>query len=304
MRSFIKEKGPVVTTTLTCAASIGLAILADELYGFLSATIESDTMIPIRIFTGISIILLMIVVLYFISWVAELIKRKLWAENADNRYMKHAFLHVRKLGSIRQESFQEAYKLSTHQNESEFMIQECLRNMQLVVKSCYDFFDSAFSTPGQLVDDIKFEATFMTKSYRDNEITIPCSANKENRTPISMLHRTANPQIFSGTETDKIYNMERPVMVLIEDTAESPGYIETYRNQKRRIRSSVIMPVLSHENVLLGTLVVHCNKAGFFKNKMYDFWNELLEMFSVEIGYQKILLDYYIQHSQNTTKPF
>lgn len=304
MKKFFKEKGPQIATTLACVASVGLAIAADELYKYLSAAIKSDTMVPVKIFCCVTIIILTIILFYVISCIAEWIKKKLWSENADNQYMKHAFLHIKKLGAIRQESFQEAKKLSTQQDENEFMIHECVRNMQLVVQNCYDFFDSAFSTPGQLVDDIKFESTFMTRSYKDGEITIPCSANKENRTPVSMQHRSSEPKIYAGTETDKIYKMQRPVMILVEDTTKTQAYIETYANQKARIKSSVVLPVLSHENVLLGTLVVHCNKAGFFKQDMYDFWNELLEMYSVEIGYQKILLDYYVDKSSGTQMPF
>lgn len=304
MKNFFKQNLSVIATTLTCFASIGLSILAEELYGYLTSAINSDTTIPIKLFLFVTIVILMIVLLFFLSWLAELIKRKLSGGNTESEHMKHAFLHIRKLGSMRQESFQEAQKSSKQEPESKFMIQECVRNMQLVVQSCYEFFESAFSTPGTLVDDIKFESTFMTKSYIDKEITIPCSANKENRTPISMLNRSNNPKLYSGTETEKIYQMKRPVMVLIEDTAKATGYIETYEKQKERIRSSVILPVLSHENVLLGTLVVHCNKAGFFKQKEFDFWNELLEMFSVEIGYQKIMLDYYVENSTEEHKPF
>lgn len=304
MRQFLKRNSSIISSTITSVASVLLAILSNELYEYLSAAMESDSIIPIKVFCFVTILVLTIVLIYCLSCLAECIKRKIWPESADNQYMKHAFLRIRKLGSIRQESFQEAKKMNIKQDTSEFMIQECVNNMQLVVQSCYDFFDSAFSVPGQLVDDIKFESTFMTKSYIDQEITIPCSANKENRTPVSMLHRSCNSKIFANTETDKIYQMERPVMILIEDTTKEQTYIETYANQKIRIKSSVILPVLSHENVVLGTLVVHCNKAGFFKKELYSFWNELLEMFSVEVGYQKLLLDYYIDNSPNVNKPF
>ena len=304
MKQFLKRNSAVISSTVTSIASVFLAILSNELYEYLSGAITADTVVPLKIFCFVTIIVLTIVLIYLISCFAEWVKRKIWPESADNQYMKHAFLRIRKLGSIRQESFQEAMKMNTKQDASEFMIQECVNNMQLVVQSCYDFFESAFSVPGQLVDDIKFESTFMTKSYIDDEITIPCSANKENRTPVSMLHRSQNAKIYANTETDKIYQMDRPVMILIEDTTKEQTYIETYANQKVRIKSSVILPVLSHENVVLGTLVVHCNKAGFFKKELYSFWNELLEMFSVEVGYQKLLLDYYIENSPNADKPF
>ena len=93
-------------------------------------------------------------------------------------------------------------------------------------------------------------------------------------------------------------------MILVEDTSADKSYAKTYSDQKSRIKSSVILPVLSHKNELLGTLVVHCNQACFFKMERRDFWNELLEMFSVELGYQKLLLDYYIEEYSDAHKPF
>ena len=304
VKQFIKRNNAVVTNTVASIVSILLSILASALYQYLVAALDSDAGVIIELFYGFTIITFTVALIYFISLLAERIKCRIWPEIMDNHYMKLAFLKIRKLGAIRQETFQESKKCSATQDISAFMIQECVNNMQLVVQSCCDFFDSAFSVPGQLVDDIKFESTFMTKSYRDGEITIPCSANKENRMPVSMLHRATNPKIFEQTETAKIYKMDRPVMVLVEDTSKASEYIETYSNQKARIKSSVILPVLSHENAMLGALVVHCDKAGFFKQEMFDFWNELLEMFSVEIGYQKLLLDYYIENSPNAKKPF
>lgn len=89
-----------------------------------------------------------------------------------------------------------------------------------------------------------------------------------------------------------------------EDTSTDDTYYETYQNQKDRIKSSVILPVLSHKNELLGTLVVHCNQPSFFRKSRFAFWKELLEIFSVELGYQKLLLDYYIENNPHAKKPF
>lgn len=255
--------------------------------------------------TGILILFFVVTIGFFfvVSLIAEKVKEKLWPERLDNQYMKHAFLHIKNLGSNRQEVFQEYQGFFGSEDTDEFMVFEIVRDMQLIVQSCYSFFDSAFNKTGELIDDIKFEATFMTKSYIDKEITIPCSANKENRTPTSMIFRKDNPHIFDTTETAKVYRAQKPTMILVEDTADA-DYSDTYANQKNRIKSTVVLPVLSHENKLLGTLVVHCDRAGFFRRNRYRFWNELLEIFSVEIGYQKLLLDYYIEKNPAVRKPF
>ena len=44
---------------------------------------------------------------------------------------------------------------------------------------------------------------------------------------------------------------------------EPPGYAQLYPGELERLQSSVIYPILSDTNELLGTLVVHCDKTGF-----------------------------------------
>ena len=302
MKAFFERHRSAITSTVASAVSIGLAVLANQLYSFLSRTTDDGLEKPVKTIIIVAIIIVTIVAIFFVSLLSEFIKGKIWPEYNDDQYMKHAFLKIRQLGSNRQKIFQEA--LNGDQKElADLFIEKTMQNMQLVVESCYDFFESAFSKTGQLIEPIKFESTFMTKSYIDNEITIPCSANKEKRTPVSMLMRKENPSILCNTETAKIYKMPNPKMVLVENTNKTSDYTETYQGQKSRIKSSVIMPVKSHENALLGTLVVHCNQEGFFKQSRSDFWNELLELFSVELGYHKLVLDYLVEQP-GANKPF
>lgn len=303
--SFVKKKASPITTTITSIISIVLAILANALFEWLCGTMEGDSTSPVEIFLFIVFILALVFIIYIAACGGEIIKAKFWPEYMDDLYMKHAFLHIRKLGAERQESFHETLKKELpHPKTENFMISETMQNIYLVVQSCYEFFESAFSTTGQLVNDIEFESTFMTKSYVDNEITIPCSANKEKRIPLSMQYRATDKMIYSQTETAKVYAQPKPSMILIEDTSAEAKYTELYADQKSRIKSTVVLPVLSHENKLLGTLVVHCNKKNFFKQDRYAFWKELLEIFSVEIGYHKLMLDYYISNNPDLAKPF
>ena len=55
-----------------------------------------------------------------------------------------------------------------------------------------------------------------------------------------------------------------------------------------------VLPILSPQNELLGTLVVCVNQANFFKKQERYFWNELLEIYSVELGYHYLALKYCI----------
>lgn len=304
MKSFFEKYSSQIATTISTIISILLAILSNHLYEGLKEII-AEHISPVILFIIGAVYLVVLGVLFFcIACGVQWIERKIYPEAWDDRHMKHAFLHLRRLGSNQQASFQETISTPGTHISNQCLINEFCKCMQLTVDTCYEFFRGSFSNPSKLVDDISFEVTFMTKSYKDHEITIPYSANKENRTPISMLLRETNPQIFAATETSKVYNMDRPKMILVEDTQANQDYTATYDGQKVRIRSTVILPVLSHHNELLGTLVVHCDQANFFKESRYDFWRELLEMFSVEIGYYKLMLDYYIKNDENLVKPF
>ena len=304
MKSFLERNKSPLTSTITCIVSVFLAIFANHFYRYIIISTDEKQNVHTTRFLFFAIVTFTVIGIFIIAKFSEWIKAIIWPEYKDDLYMKHAFLKIRQLGSKRQKNFQEAEVMTGQIADATFLIQETVQNLQLVVESCYDFFESAFTKTGQLQDSIKFETTFMTKSYIDNEITIPCSANKEQRTPVSMLLRKDDNTIFKNTETAKIYNEGKRKMVLVENTDNDKEYIETYSNQKSRIKSSVILPVKSHENDILGTLVVHCNKPGFFKNSRYDFWNELLELFSVELGYHKLFLDCLIMDNLKCEKPF
>lgn len=304
-RNFLKKYVLQLVTTIGMIASVGISILSNFLYEFVLNIIKEDA--PLYVQTILIIIFGIGIVLIFF-WIACLIewwKKQFLPEAWEDRYMKLAILRLRQLGFNRQESLQDSFCNVSQDSTNSQLVEEFGRCMQLAVECCYEFFANSFSDPNKLVEDIKFEVTFMTKSYKDHQITIPYSANKENRTPISMLQRENNLHTYDHTETAKIYAMSRPTMILIEDTnAGQEDYAEIYDGQKARIRSSVVLPVLSHHNELLGTLVVHCDQVKFFKQKQYDFWQELLEMFSVEIGYNKLMMDYYIRIDDTLEKPF
>lgn len=299
----LKKYGSQLFITVGMIISVLITRVANFLFDILKNIIENDLPPYIMAILSFIFIVATIFVLFIVARLENYLEKHILPEAWDDRYMKSAFLHLRRLGANKQESLYNSFHCFNSFSKNSQMVEELGRCMQLTVKCCYEFFLNSFSDPNKLVEDISFEVTFMTKSYKDGYITIPYSANKENRTPISMLQRNQNT--YDNTETAKIYKMIQPKMILIENTADEENhYEEIYENQKDRIRSSVILPVLSHRNELLGTLVVHCDQAGFFKSSRSDFWKELLEMFSVEIGYCKLMMDYYINEDNNLEKPF
>lgn len=165
-------------------------------------------------------------------------------------------------------------------------------NLIEVVKSVYTLFESQFGRSQKAENRIDFEATFMTRSYLDGEITIPAYANRNGRQPISMSQRTENKEIYRKTITASVYSEAAPQMRIIPDTSEpSTGYIDLYTNQRQRIRSTLVFPVMCDKNRILGTLVIHCNQPAFFQERDRKFWTELLEIFGKRIAVEKVRLD-------------
>ena len=141
-------------------------------------------------------------------------------------------------------------------------------------------------------DRVDFEVTFMTTSYLDGGITIPAWANRDGRKPTSMQQRPENPTRYDRSVTADVYRAETPEMRLVADTADpQSNYAEIYPDQRQRIRSSVVYPILSSEYELLGTLVLHCDRAGFFQDADRKFWRDFCELFAKRIALEKQRLD-------------
>ena len=166
-----------------------------------------------------------------------------------------------------------------------------MKSIRILVELLYHVFESHFADSQNLESAVEFEVTFMTKSYIDNYITIPAWANRDNRAPRSLRLRKNNPSIYESTVTAQIYRAPRPETIITEDTKSSPDYHELYAGQKNRICSSIVHPVLSHRNELLGTLVVHCNSPHFFLNQDIIYWRKLLEIFAKRIALEKMKMD-------------
>jgi len=165
-------------------------------------------------------------------------------------------------------------------------------SLQTVVEAAYAAFEAAYGHAARTEERIDFEVTFMTKSYVDGHITIPAYANRDARAPRSLILRPNRSDIYDNTVTATVYRELRPRVHIIEDTSDpSTNYQELYPEQKLRIKSSVVFPVLAHTNELLGTLVVHCDRPNFFQRVDEKFWTDVLEIFSKRLALAKLKLD-------------
>jgi GAF domain-containing protein len=164
--------------------------------------------------------------------------------------------------------------------------------LQELVEAAYSAFEAGYGKSAQTEERIDFEVTFMTKSYQDGHITIPAYANRDGRAPRSMVLRQQRLDIYEGTVTAAVYREARPSIHIIENTASPQAqYQELYPDQTKRIRSSIVYPVLSCMNELLGTLVVHCDRTGFFNYVDEKYWTDLLEVFAKRLALVKLKLD-------------
>src|ERR1700722_8825822 len=165
-------------------------------------------------------------------------------------------------------------------------------SLQAIVEAAYAAFEAAYGQAASTEERIDFEVTFMTKSYIDGHITIPAYANRDARAPRSMVLKMDRPEIYENTVTAMVYREPRPHLHIIEDTSDSSAnYQELYPDQKQRIKSTVVFPVLAHTNELLGTLVVHCDRRNFFQRSDEKFWTDLFEIFAKRLALVKLKLD-------------
>jgi GAF domain-containing protein len=165
-------------------------------------------------------------------------------------------------------------------------------SLHAVVKATYSLLASQYGEDRDPLGRIHFEATFMTRSYRDSELTVAAYENEDHRMPTSMRERSTNPKIYSTTETAKLYAERSSRLRIVEDTVSlNANYAELYPGQRQRIRSSLICPVFSDQSELLGTLVAHCDRPGFFSEADRSYWSEVLAVFAKRLALEKERLD-------------
>lgn len=287
MKKWIVNYYDHISNIASAIASILLSLLASYFYDRIKSEDTSGT----NIFIIVTLVVFSVIIIILLSILSKYIKKHIFKDEDLNKYIQKAYLAIQDYSLESQSYLQET--------GSKDLTGWFFQNIQLAVNKCYDFFYSSFGSHEILIEETKFEVTYMTLSYKDSKIIIPCSCNKDKRTPISMLMRSTNPDIYKDTVTAEIYkeyaNHCKPTFKIIENTAietlSKQKYHFVYENQKERIKSSVVLPILSHKNELLGTLVVHCNTSGFFKEEQRTFWYEILQLFASEIGKNKLLLD-------------
>lgn len=288
---WLENNYDVLSNTISSFLSIGLSFGVNFFYDYIKKEEGSQS---VKAYIIITLIFILIILIAFTSILSKKVKNIILKDYKYDAYVQKAYIAIQQLSLKCQASLQEIGDVDFGQQG---MISWIMDSMQLTINECYNFFCTSFDTGTKLIDEVKFEVTFMTLSYEDDKITIPFSCNIEHRTPRSMIKRkNGEKDIYDKTVTADIYREyeknKNPTIKIIEDTSDDDSYNFLYTNQEKRIKSSVVLPVLSHKSELLGTLVVHCNKEKFFEKNKQDFWSEILKLFASEIGKYKIMLNY------------
>lgn len=177
-----------------------------------------------------------------------------------------------------------------------FAIEHHHRSMVNLAKALLGVFESHYSKGELPGERVSFEVSFMTESYRDGGITIAAWANSEGRAPPSLRTRDGNPGRYGETVTARMYEQERPNAIIVSDTSDpSTGYAELYGGELERIKSTIVYPVLSPDNAVLGTLVVHCDKTGFFRTEELQFLRSVLEPYAARFALARVQLDGFVK---------
>lgn len=286
----------IISNIVSAILSIICSMLASLFYTSLTDNASDGT----KIFIEVVFVIIVLLIIFLLSLLSQWIKSRIIEKEHYNEYIKNAYLLIQELSCDSQGVLHNKLSTALDQNS---IAQWASDGIQLVVNGCYDFFHTTFGNGIELIEQTAFEVTFMTLSYIDGEITIPYSCNRNHSTPTSMLMRKEDKTIYKSTITAEIYKEAKENKILtikiIPDTSINYNFI--YDSQKESAKSSIVVPVTSRNGELLGTLVVYCNQTNFFKEKDRQFWQEMMQLFTVEIGTYKIILD---SSAEGGSKPF
>lgn len=155
-----------------------------------------------------------------------------------------------------------------------------------LIEAAWEVINSNHNVSNIATERVNFELTLITYSIRDSKLTIPAWRNRDDRRPKSLLMREqGDVDIYNRTEAAKMISNRITDTRIIKDTSEPlENYDALYDDQKVRIRSSVLFPVLSPKSVHLGVIVLHCEKPGFFRVEDRRYWHELFSVFAPSIA--------------------
>lgn len=164
IRGFLINNRKYLQTTATVFFTLVLNNVSNFLYDFLEKRTELEGTGWLRI---IILIMLLIFLIFILDKLYDSVLNKIVPEIKDDENLKKANKYVK--GVI-------ANSQRKYLNYNTFDVESISKITQEIIdeyiQTCYNFFNNIYSGT-ELYTKINFEVTFMTKSYKDKEITIP-----------------------------------------------------------------------------------------------------------------------------------
>lgn len=294
------------------ALSLGTNLLAN-LYGSLNSKFERTS------FWIVSILVVLVIAIVMFIIDQKIIKaRKSLQKNEEMKESITKFA-VKSLGS---DDTTEQEKILSEVQEGNFnekLVRNCKKNIRSIVEACYasiqKYYSAEQSKRGEniLDDNFKLTVNFMTESYhityKENKETRPAIViaawkNFNDKQPRGMLQLDKNPKYYiygnpdANTEEEKgksepykMYEDSRAgkdIKIRINETTKD---IIMQEEDRTKFQSSIVAPVSTNSNELIGVLVIHCNKEGFFSTNDEVFLSNIMNVFTAGIKKEKLILD-------------
>jgi GAF domain-containing protein len=284
----IKKFPPLVSASAHAVSAILIFTIGAVLENRLQLIFEDD---PAQKLQGFIWIVLMVVLSIMYGWVHYLIRQILKANEEEQAARRRSLHDAReKLVGINQKYLTKCDSLIENKHFiSEEIFRETLicdqNRLQQLVEAIWDVINSHHNSSADELERINFEVTLITPSRRDSHLTIAAWKNRDMRRPRSLAKREMNPSLYEDSEAAKIIKAGSVSTEIIEDTSRPEvNYAQYYRDQRLRIRSCVLHPIISPAHKHLGVLVLHCDRPGFFKKEDQRYWSEFFAIFSSTVG--------------------
>ena len=164
-----------------------------------------------------------------------------------------------------------------------------------IVESIWSVVDSFHNVSALSTERVNFEVSLITKSHQHEHLTVAAWKNRDNRRPNSLaMQNNGQLDIYNDSEADKLLKTSMPVTKVIPDTSvPEANYKQMYPDQKSRVKSTVLHPIISPANKRLGVLVLHCERPNFFKQEDRRYWEEFFWIFAPAVALELERIDAY-----------
>ena len=304
----IRKIPPLASASVHAVSAILLFMFGAILENRLQLIFDND---PAKKLQGFVWVLFMLILSIIYGWLHYVVQQALKTYSEERAAQRRTLNYAReKLVGV---NLTYLAKCDSLIEKKPFISEEIFREtlicdqtrLQQLVEAIWDVVNSHHnSSSTDEFDRMDFEVTLITQSRKDSHLTIAAWKNRDMRRPRSLAKRKIQPTLYKNSEAAKLIELGSVSTKIIEDTSRPEvNYAQYYDDQRLRIRSCVLHPVISPAHQHLGVLVLHCNRPGFFKAKEQRYWSELFSVFSSAVGLELERIDAFNRAINLDNKP-